>query len=136
MPRSPAAAGTARPAAGSGAAGNTGDRPSAREPVDRIEEIVCEGWPMAVRRSAAWPTGGRCSCPTRSRRDVRTLTDLGYRAAWVQPVDLFPETAHVEALTVLVPGGYQRVKNSSWMTTVWASSMAATTGMLARQRSS
>ncbi len=44
------------------------------------------------------------SCdPAALARDVRTLTDLGYGAAWVQPVDLFPQTAHVEALTALYP---------------------------------
>jgi tRNA/tmRNA/rRNA uracil-C5-methylase (TrmA/RlmC/RlmD family) len=44
------------------------------------------------------------SCdPAALARDVRALTDLGYQAAWVQPVDLFPQTAHVEALTALYP---------------------------------
>jgi tRNA/tmRNA/rRNA uracil-C5-methylase (TrmA/RlmC/RlmD family) len=42
------------------------------------------------------------SCdPAALARDVRILTDLGYHAAWVQPVDLFPQTAHVEAVTAL-----------------------------------
>ena len=46
------------------------------------------------------------SCdPAALARDVRTLADLGYQAAWVQPVDLFPQTAHVEALTALYPAG-------------------------------
>jgi tRNA/tmRNA/rRNA uracil-C5-methylase (TrmA/RlmC/RlmD family) len=44
------------------------------------------------------------SCdPAALARDVRTLTDAGYPAAWVQPVDLFPQTAHIEALTALDP---------------------------------
>jgi tRNA/tmRNA/rRNA uracil-C5-methylase (TrmA/RlmC/RlmD family) len=44
------------------------------------------------------------SCdPAALARDVRTLADLGYRADWVQPLDLFPQTAHVEALTALYP---------------------------------
>jgi tRNA/tmRNA/rRNA uracil-C5-methylase (TrmA/RlmC/RlmD family) len=43
------------------------------------------------------------SCdPAALARDVRILTDLGYHAAWVQPVDLFPQTAHVEAVTCLL----------------------------------
>jgi tRNA/tmRNA/rRNA uracil-C5-methylase (TrmA/RlmC/RlmD family) len=42
------------------------------------------------------------SCdPAALARDVRILTDLGYHADWVQPVDLFPQTAHVEAVTAL-----------------------------------
>ena len=44
------------------------------------------------------------SCdPAALARDVRALADAGYRAAWVQPVDLFPQTAHVEAVTALHP---------------------------------
>jgi len=45
------------------------------------------------------------SCdPAALARDVRILTDLGYHAAWVQPVDMFPQTAHVEAVTALHRG--------------------------------
>ena len=42
------------------------------------------------------------SCdPAALARDVRAFVDAGYEAAWVQPVDLFPQTAHVEAVTAL-----------------------------------
>jgi tRNA/tmRNA/rRNA uracil-C5-methylase (TrmA/RlmC/RlmD family) len=42
------------------------------------------------------------SCdPAALARDVRLLTDLGYHPAWIQPVDLFPQTAHIEAVTAL-----------------------------------
>lgn len=39
--------------------------------------------------------------PAALARDVRILADLGYHPTWVQPVDLFPQTAHVEAVTAL-----------------------------------
>ncbi len=49
------------------------------------------------------------SCdPAALARDVRILTDLGYHADWVQPVDLFPQTAHVEAVTALSRQGQRR----------------------------
>jgi tRNA/tmRNA/rRNA uracil-C5-methylase (TrmA/RlmC/RlmD family) len=42
------------------------------------------------------------SCdPAALARDVRLLTDLGYHPVWIQPVDLFPQTAHIEAVTAL-----------------------------------
>jgi 23S rRNA (uracil1939-C5)-methyltransferase len=41
-----------------------------------------------------------CDPPTLGR-DMRALVDLGYTPRSVVPVDLFPQTAHVEAVAVL-----------------------------------
>jgi tRNA/tmRNA/rRNA uracil-C5-methylase (TrmA/RlmC/RlmD family) len=42
------------------------------------------------------------SCdPAALARDVRAFVEEGYHPAWVQPVDLFPQTAHVETVTAL-----------------------------------
>ncbi|HUG84089.1 MAG TPA: class I SAM-dependent RNA methyltransferase [Euzebya sp.] len=41
--------------------------------------------------------------PAALARDVATLTDLGYRLQFVQGIDLFGHTAHVEAVAVLLP---------------------------------
>jgi 23S rRNA (uracil1939-C5)-methyltransferase len=42
------------------------------------------------------------SCNPRSlARDVATLTDAGYVSSAVQPVDMFPQTAHVECVMAL-----------------------------------
>ncbi len=43
------------------------------------------------------------SCnPASLARDIAILDDLGYKAVKVQPVDMFPNTSHVECLTKLV----------------------------------
>lgn len=42
------------------------------------------------------------SCnPSTLAKDCRTLLGGGYRAEWVQPVDMFPQTAHVECVVGL-----------------------------------
>ncbi len=42
------------------------------------------------------------SCaPDRLARDVRRLRDHGYRGVYIQPFDMFPQTAHIEVLTVM-----------------------------------
>jgi 23S rRNA (uracil1939-C5)-methyltransferase len=45
------------------------------------------------------------SChPATLARDLKHLVAGGYQVARVQPVDLFPQTAHIESVTVLQPG--------------------------------
>ena len=42
------------------------------------------------------------SCnPSTLARDLAILKELGYEALEVQPVDMFPFTAHVEVVTLL-----------------------------------
>ncbi len=46
------------------------------------------------------------SCdPASLARDLAILNELGYRTLRVQPVDLFSQTAHVESVALLSPGG-------------------------------
>lgn len=43
------------------------------------------------------------SCnPSTCARDCKRFAEAGYALKWVQPVDLFPQTAHVEAVCLLV----------------------------------
>lgn len=43
------------------------------------------------------------SCnPSTLAKDCKVLLDGGYELDWVQPVDMFPQTSHVEAVTLLI----------------------------------
>ena len=43
------------------------------------------------------------SCnPATMARDIKRYQELGYELKKVQPVDLFPQTHHVEAVSLLV----------------------------------
>ncbi|HES9343527.1 TPA: 23S rRNA (uracil-5-)-methyltransferase RumA, partial [Streptococcus pyogenes] len=42
------------------------------------------------------------SCnPATMARDIKRYQELGYKLAKVQPVDLFPQTHHVEAIALI-----------------------------------
>ncbi|MBO9608013.1 MAG: 23S rRNA (uracil(1939)-C(5))-methyltransferase RlmD [Paenibacillaceae bacterium] len=43
------------------------------------------------------------SCnPSTLAKDCRVLLDAGFRIEWVQPVDMFPQTSHVESVILMV----------------------------------
>jgi 23S rRNA (uracil1939-C5)-methyltransferase len=45
------------------------------------------------------------SCdPASLARDCRTLAETGYRLQWAAPVDLFPQTFHIETVAAFIPG--------------------------------
>jgi tRNA/tmRNA/rRNA uracil-C5-methylase (TrmA/RlmC/RlmD family) len=79
--------------------------------VDRADVVVLDppragaGRRVTERVTALRPRAvALVSCdPAALARDVRAFTDAGYAPAWVQPVDLFPQTAHIEAVTCLRP---------------------------------
>ena len=42
------------------------------------------------------------SCnPSTLARDIKILTENGYKLTYAEPFDMFPQTAHVETLTTL-----------------------------------
>ena len=54
------------------------------------------------------------SCnPATQARDVRFLADRGYVLRKLQPLDMFPQTAHVEAVALLTPAGSGETKVAS-----------------------
>jgi len=60
---------------------------------DRVVERIAALGPRAV---------ALVSCdPAALARDVRAFAEAGYDPQWVQPIDLFPQTAHIEAVTSL-----------------------------------
>jgi 23S rRNA (uracil1939-C5)-methyltransferase len=42
------------------------------------------------------------SCnPSTLAKDCKALLDGGYKLEWVQPVDMFPQTSHVECVVLM-----------------------------------
>jgi 23S rRNA (uracil1939-C5)-methyltransferase len=84
-------------------------------PFERVAATSKDRWNVAIVDppraglgangvAAATRTGPRTivliSCdPASLARDASLLGDSGYRADWVQPVDLFPQTYHIETVT-------------------------------------
>jgi tRNA/tmRNA/rRNA uracil-C5-methylase (TrmA/RlmC/RlmD family) len=77
--------------------------------IERADVVVLDpprggaGQRVVARVAALGPRAvALVSCdPAALARDVRAFVDAGYDPLWVQPIDLFPQTAHIEAVTCL-----------------------------------
>lgn len=50
------------------------------------------------------------SCnPASLARDIGILDELGYKATEIQPVDMFPQTGHVESVCLLIKNNHLSV---------------------------
>jgi len=64
-------------------------------PRQGLGRVVVEG---IVARSPSVVVSVSCD-PASAARDSRLLVDAGYSLDWVQPVDLFPQTPHIETVS-------------------------------------
>lgn len=62
----------------------------------------CEPEALVALAGLGAPRMVYVSCnPATLARDLGILGGLGYRTSWVQPVDMFPQTAHIECVAAL-----------------------------------
>ena len=62
----------------------------------------CEAGLLETINAVAVPRLVYVSCnPATLARDLGVLADYGYQVEYVQPVDMFPDTAHVECVTLM-----------------------------------